>query len=98
MFRDRIWRGIRGKRKKKKEQNLCNIGTTLPCYGTRTNLHRFQAYELRAAVHKKKQSRSRKKAWQAQKEKKNIRGQTAWIHSVCVCVKCVELFAVSHSR
>ena len=33
---------------------------------------------------KKKQSRSSKKAWQAQKEKKNIRGQTAWIHSVFV--------------
>ena len=40
-----------------------------------------------------KQSRSRKKAWQARKEKKkSIRGQTAWIHSVCVCVKCVGLF------
>lgn len=86
----------KGKKKKKKEQNLCNIGTTLPCYGTGTNLHRFQAYELRAAVRKKKkQSRSRKKAWQARKEKKILEGRlrgsilSVFVWSVWSCLQWV---------
>lgn len=51
-------------------QNLCNIGTTLPCYGTEMNLHRFQAYELRAAVHKNKAEVGKKLGRRGKKKKK----------------------------